>query len=196
MGIALEDAKAFAGTLNRLIEIAGCLAEEAGVPGDHDPRLRRPMPNPAEGQPQPGIKGPISVAIAKDTLFVTTDTTLLEQVLRPGKRALADNAAVPDFAKEIPEGQRDDFRPPGRAGPGVLRAVKSGQFEKALHQARPDVPRRPGPAAVPKISTRTSCPSFSVLAKYLTLGGSYGVVRRRRLVSHRLHPRGSAARVP
>ena len=41
------------------------------------------MPNPNAGNVAAQFKGPISVAIAKDTLFVTTDTTLLEQVLRP-----------------------------------------------------------------------------------------------------------------
>ncbi len=49
------------------------------------------------------IRGPISLAVAKDTFFVTTNTTLLEQVLRPGNSALADSNAYQAIAKEIPE---------------------------------------------------------------------------------------------
>ena len=45
------------------------------------------MPNPNAAGRQP-FKGQISFAVAKNTFFVTTDTTLLEQVLRPGNAAL------------------------------------------------------------------------------------------------------------
>ncbi len=41
----------------------------------------------AGGNVQLGARGPVSLAIAKDTLFLTSDTTLLEQILRPGRRA-------------------------------------------------------------------------------------------------------------
>ena len=52
--------------------------------------------------PPQALKGPISIAIAKDTLFVTTDTTLLEQVLRPGNASLAESTAYQTIAKEFP----------------------------------------------------------------------------------------------
>ena len=86
VGVALEDAKAFQNTLSRLIELAGRPPKKREFQGttiyDFDvpehPQRRR-----GGGNIQT-FKGPISVAIAKDTLFLTTDTTLLEQVLRRG----------------------------------------------------------------------------------------------------------------
>ena len=97
LGVALEDAKAFQNTLNKLIDLAGGVAQEAGVPGDDDLRLR--APRHAQRRRPPGniqtFKGPISLAIAKDTLFVATEPTLLEQVLRGGGSPLADSSDLP-----------------------------------------------------------------------------------------------------
>ena len=70
--------------------------QEARVPGHHDLRLRLSTCPIAPTAATRSAQGPISIAIAKDTFFVTTDTTLLEQVLRPGNATLADKPAYPD----------------------------------------------------------------------------------------------------
>ena len=95
LAVALEDTKAFQNTLTRLFEITGPLPETR-VSGHHDLRLRRQPAQPNAAGQCPGLKGPISFAVAKETFFVTTDTTLLEQVLRPGNATLADSTDVPD----------------------------------------------------------------------------------------------------
>ena len=74
LGVALEDAKAFQTTLNRLIELAGGAPKKREFQGTTIYDFDVPnMPNPRRRQRPGQFKGPISVAIAKDTLFVTTD---------------------------------------------------------------------------------------------------------------------------
>ena len=134
--VALEDAKAFQNTLNKIIALAG-RAQEARVPGDDDLRLRRPRH--AQRRPAANVnqfKGPISLAIAKDTLFVSTEPTLLEQVLRGGGPALADSPAFQAVAKEIPEKVSSlTFVRPEEQARLSYDMIKSGQFEKALQAA-------------------------------------------------------------
>src|SRR5208337_2860839 len=82
-------------------------SQEAGLPGTTIYDFDVPVPNlpnnPNGGNLQATIKGPISLAIAKETLFVTTDTTLLEQILRPGGVPLAESPTYQTVAKEIPQ---------------------------------------------------------------------------------------------
>ncbi len=86
LGVALEDAKAFQNTMNRLFEIAQAAPQKREFQGTTIYDVDMPnLPNPNGGNAQ--IKS-ISFAVAKDTFFVTTDTTLLEQILRPGNATL------------------------------------------------------------------------------------------------------------
>ena len=82
--VALEDTKAFQNTLTRLFEITGAAPEKREFQGTTIYDFAVNLPNGPQGNAPAALKGPISIAIAKDTLFLTTDTTLLEQVLRPG----------------------------------------------------------------------------------------------------------------
>ena len=82
------------------------------------------------------------MAIAKNTLFVATEPTLLEQVLRGGGPALADSPAFQAVAKEIPEQVSSlSYVRPEEQARLLYDMVKSGQFEKALqggqHGRRP-----------------------------------------------------------
>ncbi len=75
------------------------------------------------------------MAIAKDTLFVTTDTTLLEQVLRPGNAVLADSTAYQTIAKEFPEKISGmSYVRPDESARLSYDMIKSGPFEKAIQQ--------------------------------------------------------------
>jgi hypothetical protein len=51
--------------------------------------------------------------------------------------------------------------------------VKSGQFEKALENAA--VAGGPDMSKISKIFDKERLPDFSIFAKYLSLGGGYGV---------------------
>ncbi len=75
LGIALEDAKAFQATLNRIFEITQGAPKKREFQGTTIYDVDMPnMPNPNAAGAQP-FKGSISFAVAKNTFFVTTDTT-------------------------------------------------------------------------------------------------------------------------
>jgi hypothetical protein len=103
LAVALEDSKAFQNTLNRVLEIAQAAPQKREFQGTTIYDFPITLPNPNGGGNLQGFKGPISLAVAKESLFVTTDTTLLEQVLRPGNASLADSTSYQTVAKEYPE---------------------------------------------------------------------------------------------
>ena len=180
LGIALEDAKAFQGTLNRIFEITQSSPKKREFQGTTIYDVDMPnMPNPNAAGAQP-FKGQISFAVAKNTFFVTTDTTLLEQVLRPGNAALEENAAFQSVAKEIPESVSGmTFVRPDESARLLYDLVKSGQYEKAIQQMLGANARAPRPQQVPplaKVIPNEKLPEFSALAKYLSPGGSYSVM--------------------
>ena len=126
-------------------------AQEARVPGHDDLRLR----GPRHAQPQrdgqrakrDSLKGPISVAIAKNTLFLSSEPTLLEQVLRGGGPTLADSPAYQAVAKEIPDQVSSmTYVRPDEQARITYDMIKSGQFEKAL--------RAPPSPAAPTLEAR------------------------------------------
>jgi hypothetical protein len=174
LGVALEDARAFQNTVNRVLEITQAAPRKREFQGttifDLDmPNL--PQPNGANVQVKP-----FSFAIAKDTFFVTSDTTLLEQVLRPGNAMLSDNASFQTIVKEVPERvsamsyvRRDE------SARLTYDLVKSGQIDKAVQQAMgaPGGPRRQQLPPIGKVLATEKLPEFSALAKYLTATGGF-----------------------
>jgi hypothetical protein len=186
VGIALEDAKAFQGTLGRILDLAGAAPEKRDFQGttiyDFDVPVPN-LPNNAGGNVQ-GLKGPVSLAIAKDTLFFTTDTALLEQILRPGAAPLAESPAYQTVAKEIPaKVSGTTFVRPDEQARISYDMIKSGQFEKAIQQGMAAGNGGQVPAELPTLIDVNKLPDFSVFAKYLTLGGSYSVLDDDGLVS-------------
>jgi hypothetical protein len=178
LAVALEDSKGFQNTVTRLFEIAQSAPRKREFQGTTIYDLDLPnIPNPNAGNIQP-IKGSVSFAVAKDTFFVTTDTTLLEQVLRPGNAALAENAGFQAVAKEIPERVSGmSYVRPDEQAKLSYDLIKSGQFDKAIRQAAGAAGR--GPRQLPpldKILPIEKLPDFSVFAKYLSIGGSYSVM--------------------
>jgi hypothetical protein len=177
LGVALQDSKAFQNTVNRLFEIAQSTPRKRDFQGttiyDVDmPNL--PNANPGNG---PQLKS-ISFAIAKDTFFVTTDTTLLEQVLRPGNTLLGENSGFQAIVKEIPERVSGmSFVRPDESARLTYDLIKSGQIDKAIAQAMGG--RGPQQGQIPpigKILATEKLPDFSVFAKYLSIRGSYSVM--------------------
>jgi hypothetical protein len=186
VGVALEDAKAFQSTLSRVLELAGAAPKKRDFQGttiyDFDVQMPN-LPNNPNGGNLQSLKGPISLAIAKDTLFLTTDTSLLEQILRPGGVPLADSPTYEKVAKEIPPKVSGlTFVRPDEQARLSYDMIKSGQFEKALVQGM--AASRGGKAPeIPKMINPEKLPEFSVFAKYLTLGGSYSVADEDGLVA-------------
>ncbi len=188
LGIALEDSKALQSTLTRVMELAGAAPKKRDFQGTTIYDFDVPVPNlpnnPNGGNLQATIKGPISVAIAKETLFVTTDTTLLEQILRPGGVPLAESPTYQIISKEIPQKVSGmTFVRPDEQARLSYDMLKSGQFEKALLQGMAAGRGGQAPPQLPKIINPDKLPDFSVFAKYLTLGGSYSVADEDGLLS-------------
>lgn len=175
--IALDDAKAFQNTLNRILEIARATPKKRDFQGTTIFDFELPeLPNQG-GVQAPRIKGPVSVAIANDTLFMTTDGELLEQILRPGAVPLSESSAYQTVAKELPEKVSGmTFVRPDEQARLSYDMLKSGQFEKAIKQAvEAGRQGKPGPE-IPQLIDPNKLPDFEVFAKYLTLGGSYSVM--------------------
>ncbi len=180
VGIALEDAKAFQGTLNQIFEITQGAPRKREFQGTTIYDVDMPnMPNPNAAGAQP-FKKNISFAVAKNTFFVTTDTTLLEQVLRPGGSPLEEKAEFQSFLKEIPEHVSGiTFVRPDESTRLLYDLVKSGQYEKAIQQLFGANARGPRPQQLPqigKVIPNEKLPEFSAISKYLSVGGSYSVM--------------------
>jgi hypothetical protein len=177
LGIALEDPKAFQNTLNRVMELAGASPKKREFQGTTIYDFEVPnLPAANGGNVQATIKGPISLAIAKDTLFLTTDTTLLEQILRPGIVPLAESPVFQTVARQIPQKVSGmTFVRPDEQARLSYDMLKSGQFEKAILQGMAAQRGGQAPPELPKLINPEKLPDFSAFAKYLTLGGSYSL---------------------
>jgi len=180
LSVALDNTKAFQETLNRVFEITQGAPKKREFQGTtiYDVDLPN-MPNPNAAGAQP-FKGSISFAVAKESFFVTTDTALLEQILRPGNSSLEENTGFQSVVKEMPERVSGmTFVRPEESARLLYDLVKSGQYEKAMQQLLGANARGPRPQQVPKLDkviANEKLPDFSVIAKYLTLGGSYSLM--------------------
>lgn len=178
LGVALENASGFQTTLTKLIGLAGGAPKTREFQGtkiyDFDvPEM--PNPNGAAAPANNPIKGPISVAIAKNTLYVSTEPTLLESILRGGGKPLAESDAYQKVAKEIPEKvSAITYVKPDETARLSYDMIKSGQFEKQLQGAAaaggPDVGK------VSKMFDKDKLPEFSVFSKYLANGGGFATL--------------------
>jgi hypothetical protein len=176
VAISLEDTKAFQNTLARLLELAGAAPQKREFQGTTIYDFDVNIPNQPVGAPQ-ALNGPISMAIAKETLFLTSDTTLLEQILRPGNPTLADSASFQSVAKEYPEKASGlSYVRPDESARLSYDLVKSGKFEKAIQQATATAARGAEVPKLGKIIPGEKLPDFSVFAKYLSLGGGFSVM--------------------
>mgnify|MGYP001136103558 CR=1 FL=1 len=173
LAIAVKDTKTLQNSLAKILALAGASPKKRDFQGttiyDFEVNLPNMPNNPNAANVQ--FKGPISVAIAKDSLFATTDTTLLEQILRAGNASLADSPDFQSIVKEMPEKLSGmTYVRPDEQARISYEMLKSGQFEKAFKQA---AARRGDNVEPPKIIDTDKLPDFSVFAKYLSKGGSY-----------------------
>ena len=179
VGVALEDTKAFQNTLNKLIALANGAPKKREFQGTTIYDFELPdLPNANGGENAKRFKGPISVAVAKNTFFIATEPTLLEQALRGGGASLADSPAFQAVAKTLPGPVSSlSYIRPDESARISYDMIKSGQFEKALQSAA--TAGAAGGADVAKLSkviNKEKLPDFSVFAKYLSQGGSYSVM--------------------
>ena len=170
IAVALEDAKKFQNTVNKLIALANGQPTKRDFQGTTIYDFKVPeIPGAAANNP---IKGVVSVAIAKDYVMVATEPGLLEAVLRGGSATLADNPAFQAVIKDLPSTTSMlSYAKPEEQARASYDMIKSGKFEKALQQANPGGPDLSG---LSKIFDKDKLPEFSVFAKYLSDAAGYG----------------------
>jgi hypothetical protein len=174
IAIDLEDAKAFQNTLNTIFDLAKVSPKKREFQGTTIYDVELPE-NLGAGQ---GVNlptgGTVSLAIAKDTFFIATEPTILEQVLRSGGASLAENPAYQSVTKHMPaQASMASYEKPEEQARVLYDAVKSGQFDKAVDQARAAAGKQ---GAKPQLFDPAKLPEFSVFSKYLTQGGSFGIM--------------------
>lgn len=170
LGISLDDAKAFQNTLNKVFELTNASPKERTFQGTkiYDFEI------PAEFGEMSGLTGPISLTIARDTLFVSSDPALLEQVLRPGGASLADSPEFQRLNQFYPaQASSLSYQKPEEQARAAYSMFKSGQFQEALKQATQNDPDAPD---VGKLLDPELLPEFEVFEKYLTSGGGFAVM--------------------
>lgn len=177
LAVHLEDTRAFQDTLSRVIALLEAHPTQREFQGTTIYEFSLDNNPAAPDVNIQAIRGPISLAVAKDTLFVTTSTTLLEQVLRPGNSPLVDSAAYQTVTKEVPEKASGlTYVRPDEQARLSYDLVKNGQFEKALQQAVAGARNGREVPGLDKLIPSEKLPDFSFFAKYLSLGGGYSVM--------------------
>ncbi len=180
LAISLENTKAFQNTLAQLFQIAGAAPEKREFQGTTIYDFNVDLPEgaaPPAFQPQGQVKGTISLAVAKDTLFITRDTTLLEQILRPGNAPLAESASFQSIAAQYPEKASGmSYVRPDESARLSYDLLKSGRFEKLILQGMAARGIGGDVANLGKMVPVDKLPDFSVFAKYLSLGGGFSVM--------------------
>lgn len=175
LAIALDDAEAFRGTLNKVFAIAGLEVKKREFQGTTVYDFELPELPAPPGAPQVQLAGTVSAAIAKDTFYVTGDATLLERVLRGGGAALADDAEFKAVAAHYPsQVSTFAFNRPDEQARAVYNLIKSGQFQELLEGSIPGGGQVDAPD-LSEIIDVNKIPDFEVFAKYLAEGGSFTV---------------------
>jgi len=170
--VALDDEKTFQTTFNKILDLTKATPKKREFQGttiyDFD------VPNiPNAGANGLNFEGPISVAISKGNLFISTEPTFLEQVLRSGGNSLAESAEFQAVAKKLPaKNSIVAFDKTEEQARLLYDMVKNGGLQKALDQANAN---NNGPKVENPIDPK-KIPEFSVFAKYLGQGGSFGVM--------------------
>ncbi len=169
LAIALDDSKAFQNSLNKIFDLAKASPEKRTFQGTTIYDFEVP-PELAQN----GINGPVSLAIAKDSLFIASEPAILEQILRSGAPSLADSAIYQKLTKFYPTtASTTSFQQPEEQARLLYNMVKSGQLQQAIKQAAANDPNAPD---VEQILDPKLLPDFSVFEKYLSPGGGFGVM--------------------
>jgi len=171
LGVALDDSKAFTNTLTKVLGMTGGAPVKRDFQGTTIYDFKVPdMPNNGNNANNLFKSGVVSLAIAKDTLYLSTEPALLEATLRSGASALADSPSFQGVAKQIPAKTSSlTYSRADEQARVTYDSIKSGQFEQQF-KAAPNAPD------MSKVIDKSKIPDFSVFAKYLSEGGGFGLM--------------------
>ncbi len=170
-GVSVTDVKKFQASLNKIIEIAGGAPAKRDFQGTTIYDFKLPdMGAGGAGDNNPLKNGTLSLAIAKDTLFVASEPAILESVLRGGASSLADFPEFLSVSKLFPaKSSSINYARSDEDARASFESIKSGEFEKQFK----DNPKAPD---LSKLFDKSKLPEFSVFAKYLAPGGGFGLM--------------------
>lgn len=169
-GIAITDVKKFQASLNKIVEIAGGAPAKRDFQGTTIYDFKLPEMPAGAGENGPLKNGTVSLAIAKDTLFLASEPALLESVLRGGASSLADFPEFLSVSKQFPaKSSSVNFARSDEGARASYESIKSGEFEKQFK----DNPKAPD---LSKLFDKSKLPDFSVFLKYLAPGGGFGLM--------------------
>lgn len=175
LAIAVDDPKAVQASLNKLIELAELNTRKRDFQGTtiYDielPAVDNAAPAAAAAAAAASPQGPFSYAIAKNTLFISQEPTLLEQILRPGAPALADSPAFQSVVKHLPaQSTSVMYQRADEQARVIYDMLKTGQFQQALDAANPGGEG----LKVTSYFDPIKLPDFAVIAKYMLPGGGF-----------------------
>lgn len=169
VAIGLDDDNGAQSTVNKIIEMAKAEPKKRPFQGTTIYEFELP-PEAA----QTGLTGPICLAIAKDHLFVGTEPTLIEQVLRGGGTSLTESAEYQEVSKHFPSTASVlSYERPEDQAQAFYSMLDNGQLKMAFEQMRAQNPDAP---PIEELFDPELLPDFEVVQKYLSPGGSYGVM--------------------
>lgn len=174
LAIAVDDPKAVQSSLNKLIELAELNTRKRDFQGTTIYDIELPAvqdaPPAAAAAAAASPQGPISYAISKNTLFISQEPTLLEQVLRPGAPALADSPEFQLVVKHLPaQSTSVMYQRADEQARAIYDMLKTGQFQTALDAANPGGDG----LKVSNFFDPARLPDFAVIAKYMLPGGGF-----------------------
>ena len=169
-GVAVTDVKKFQASFNKIIDIAGGAPAKRDFQGTTIYDFKIPEMPAGVGDKNPLKDGTISMAIAKDTLFLGSEPALLESVLRGGGATLADSTEYLAVAKQFPsKASSITYSRSDEGARASYESLKSGDFEKQFK----DNPKAPD---LSKMFDKSKLPDFSVFLKYLAPGGGFSLM--------------------
>lgn len=164
--VALDDAKLFQNTLNKVFKLANITPKQREFQGATVYDFEVPEVAPGANLPQS-----MSLTIAKDHLFAG-DQGLLEQVLRSGGPGLADNPTFQALTKHYPAKSFSlSYQRPDEVARVYYDMIKTGQFKEMVQQQAREAGQ---PIPDVEIIDPKLLPDYSVFTKYLTQTGGYG----------------------
>jgi hypothetical protein len=174
IAVALSDSKAFERTFTKLIGLLGGEPKKREFQGTTIYDFE--MPNLGNAPGNNAVRGPMSLTVAKDMFFISSEATLLEQVLRGGGPNLNDSAVFQEVVKELPsQSSSMSFTRPDEQARISYDLIKNGQFSKAVRSAAAGAGPDLSKLADLIDQDKDKLPDFSVFAKYLSQGGGYGI---------------------
>lgn len=172
--IALDDQEAFRATLDKVKGLMNMQLPEREFEGTTIYEVELPEMPAAPGGANVALDGPLSLAIAKNHLFVATKASLLEEALKANAPSLRESPGYQALARQYPETASTlSFTRSEEQARVFYNLIKSGQLSSAMR----DAARNAG-GEIPdeEFINPDKLPPFEVFEKYMAPGGGFSTM--------------------